>query len=350
MALEDFTYLVNRSLGGITDPNDPRVLAGLDAIRQYDPLANLRPVYGSEGNLTGYSVDYDASKLPGVDGTGSLGGISGHGTGGDFMPRFSTVQDQMVLKDPSATQQSGVYGNVTDNTNIENPMTTLDWLGPLLVAGFGLGMGGMPGIYEGVFGQGAFGGGGAAAGGAAAATDPFLAGGTGAMDMTGSAGTGLAGSTGAAGAATAAGGTAAAGGGAGAAGGVSGAAGGLTGIPGLDSILGSLPKGIAPLVGAILSGAGGIFAKNTADHATDAALSRLGDTESKVTNLLSGGAAGYAPYAALGQQGVAGLGAMGPSPIAQNFQPLGVGRGIVGGPGAPQRAPTTLGALTYRGR
>ncbi len=164
-ALNDFTYYNNRSLGGIEDPNNPQAQANLQAIRQYDPNANYRPTYGSDGQLLGYTLDVDASKLPGTSGTGSLGGVSGHGSGADYMPNFSTVQPNMQLKDPNAVTNSPTYGRITQNTNINQPSSPLDYLGPAAVAAFAFGI---PYVASAMSG-GALGAG--AAGGAAGALD-----------------------------------------------------------------------------------------------------------------------------------------------------------------------------------
>src|SRR5690242_11968414 len=157
--LSQFTYYNNRSLGGVTDPNSADAQSALRAIQQYDPNANYRPTYGSDGQLIGYTLDVDASKLPGVSGSGSLGGTSGHGSGADFVPSFSTVQQNMQLTNPNAVMNSPNYGKVTDNSNIGTPSSLLDVLGPAAVLGFGALMGGIPALYEGVFGQGQFGAG-----------------------------------------------------------------------------------------------------------------------------------------------------------------------------------------------
>src|SRR6185312_6479021 len=116
-----------------SDPNDPQAQAALQQIQQYDPNANYRPTYGSDGQLIGYTLDVDASKLPGASGTGSLGGTSGHGSGADYMPSFSTVQQNMQLQDPNAVANSPVYGKITDNSNIATPSSLLDTLGPAAV-------------------------------------------------------------------------------------------------------------------------------------------------------------------------------------------------------------------------
>lgn len=152
--LNDFTYYNNRSLGGISDPNDAQAQAALQSIRQYDPNANYRPTYGSDGQLLGYTLDVDASKLPGVNGAGSLGATSGHGSGADFMPSFSTVQQNMHLADPNATFNSPTYGKVTDNGNIvQDDDWIAKWGGPALVAAFGAAFGGLPFLTQGITGS-----------------------------------------------------------------------------------------------------------------------------------------------------------------------------------------------------
>lgn len=191
-ALSDFTYFNNRSLGGIgaEELNDPRTQQALAAIRQYDPNANFRPTYGSDGQLTGYTLDVDASKLPGVSGTGSLGGTSGHGSGADYAPNFSTVQQNMSLLNPSAVSNSPIYGQITQNSNIEQPRSWVDVVGPMIPLAFAaLGAAGYLPAWGDVAGAGTDLSG-------LGASDPFLQGGTGAMDMTGSVGTGLPGSEG----------------------------------------------------------------------------------------------------------------------------------------------------------
>ena len=150
MALQDFTYYANRSIGGIgaDEINSDRAKQCLAELQKYDPAASFRQTYNSDGNPLGYTLDFNASKLPGLDG-GLLGGTSGGGSGADFIPNFSTVQDAMTLSDPNAVQNSDVYGKVTSNTNIEQPRTWLDVVGPLAVAAFGGFMGGIPGLTEG---------------------------------------------------------------------------------------------------------------------------------------------------------------------------------------------------------
>ncbi len=185
------------------DLNAPGVADFLANIRKYDPNAQYvqRQDMGSDSNLIGspyYHLSYDPSKLPGQDGTGQLStqtssntGISDRGTeyqGPNWITVPQSSQDRVI--DPSKVNHSSIYGNTTDAANLR-PLDPPSWLdyAPLLVAAFGFGMGGIPGLFDGFGSQFATGG--------ATATDPFLAGGTGAMDMTGSYGTGIPGSLGA---------------------------------------------------------------------------------------------------------------------------------------------------------
>jgi len=121
-----------------------------------------------------------------------------------------------------------------------------------------------------------------------------------------------------------------------------------------SKILGMLGggKGIAGLAGILATIGGGVYAHNSAKHATDAALSRIGDAENKVTGILGNSSSLYQPYTDLGKQGAAGMSAFPTSALgsqfgslAQNFQPLGTGHGIVGGAGAPR---VTLGTMLGR--
>lgn len=163
--LSDLTYFANRSQGGIgaEEVNSDRARAALLAAQQYDPGASFRPVYNGDGGLTGYTLDFDASKLPGTSG-GSLGGTSGHGSGADYQIPFSTVQPHMQLGGGKVTDNS-IYGRFTDNTNIEQPSSALDWLGPLGVIGFGLAAPALLGPYSTLGGASAGAGGAAASGG-----------------------------------------------------------------------------------------------------------------------------------------------------------------------------------------
>jgi len=147
--LNDFTYYNNRSYGGISpeEMNSTRAQSMLNNLHKYDSDAKFNPTYGSDGNLLGYQLQFDPSKLPGVGGTGQLGGAnpSNNGSyagGSGFMPRFSTVQEHMNLANPNAVAHSDHYGNVTSNKNIYDKMSMLDILGPLAVGGFGMLAGG----------------------------------------------------------------------------------------------------------------------------------------------------------------------------------------------------------------
>jgi len=142
--LADLTYFNNRSVGGIGEDevNSQRGQDMLTALRKYDPNAQfVAQQMGGEGGsgASGYTLNFDPRLLPGADGSGQLGqGAAGVGTGNTFMPRFSTVQEHMQLANPNAVANSPVYGKVTDNTNIEQPASLLDTLGPLAVSAFGM--------------------------------------------------------------------------------------------------------------------------------------------------------------------------------------------------------------------
>lgn len=145
--LSDLTFFNNRSIGGVSEEemNSPRAQAMLANLRKLDPGAQfVATQLGGEGGSgqVGYTLNFDASKLPGLDGTGVLGGKSGVGTGNTFMPRFSTVQDKMTLAAPGAVASSPIYGKVTDNRNIIQKTDWLDMLGPAAVMLFGTIMGG----------------------------------------------------------------------------------------------------------------------------------------------------------------------------------------------------------------
>ena len=78
--LTDLSYYVNRSLGGVgaEEVNSERGRNFLRTVQQYDPNASWQPVYGGEGNLTGYSLSFDGSKLPGQGGQSAY---NTHGSG-----------------------------------------------------------------------------------------------------------------------------------------------------------------------------------------------------------------------------------------------------------------------------
>lgn len=140
-SLVDLTYFNNRSIGGIgaDEMNSPRAQAMLASLQGYDKNAQFAPSYGSDGQLLGYTLNFDPRLLPGASGSGQLGqGAAGVGTGNTFMPRFSTVQEHMQLANPNAVANSPVYGKITDNRNIMQPSSLLDTLGPLAVSAFGM--------------------------------------------------------------------------------------------------------------------------------------------------------------------------------------------------------------------
>lgn len=160
--LNDLTYYNNRSYGGISpeEINSTRAQDMLTSLHQYDPNAMFNPTYTSDGNLLGYQLQYDPSKLPGATpnmntlggpnpyGAGSSGGYA---SGSSFMPNFSTVQPHMNLANPNAVFNSDHYGRITPNKNIYDKTSLLDILGPLAVGAFGgflSGFGGLPSFLQ----------------------------------------------------------------------------------------------------------------------------------------------------------------------------------------------------------
>lgn len=161
--LSDLTYFNNRSMGGVeeSEMNSPRAQAMLNNLKQIDPSAAFVPSYSGDGNLIGYTLNFNASKLPGVNGQGQLSTAqTGVGTGSTFMPKFSTVQQHMNLVQPGSVYKSSPYGQITDNRNIYDKKDWLDTIGPLAVTAFGGFLGGLGPIMSAARGvQGALRGG-----------------------------------------------------------------------------------------------------------------------------------------------------------------------------------------------
>ena len=69
-ALADLTYFNNRSIGGIgaDEMNSPRAQAMLASLQGYDKNAQFAPSYGSDGQLLGYTLNFDPRLLPGASG------------------------------------------------------------------------------------------------------------------------------------------------------------------------------------------------------------------------------------------------------------------------------------------
>jgi hypothetical protein len=190
-ALGNLSFYTNRSGGGIgaEEINTPDAQATLAALRQYDPSANFTPVYSGDGNLTGYKLDFNQSLVPGYDPSA----ISTTGTG--FDGKSFDWADQLI--NPNAVTSTDLFGTQTQRTNIKEPAKDwLDYVGPLAVAAFGGFMGGIPGLTEGFGAQFQAPGYGGMDLSGLGASDPFLQGGTGAMDQMGSYGTGIPGSAG----------------------------------------------------------------------------------------------------------------------------------------------------------
>lgn len=117
---------------------------------------------------------------------------------------------------------------------------------------------------------------------------------------------------------------------------------------------------LLPLLAAGLQIGGSVYDVNQSKKATEAALGRIDDTKNEVRDIFGAQSGALKPYQDVGAQGAQMLSALPQSALAgqfgglaQNFQPLGTGRGIVGGPG---RAPInnagpgrlTLGTLLGR--
>lgn len=147
--LNDFTYFNNRSYGGIQqeEVDSARGQNALAAVRKYDPNAQYTAVHNSDGNLIGYQMQYDPSKLPGsgvksYDNGGNLGGANpynnGYSGGSGFMPRFSTVQQHMNLTNPNAVMNSNNYGKITDNRNIYDKQDWISKYGPAIIGAIGM--------------------------------------------------------------------------------------------------------------------------------------------------------------------------------------------------------------------
>lgn len=96
---------------------------------------------------------------------------------------------------------------------------------------------------------------------------------------------------------------------------------------------GGIPWG--QILSAILTGGGGLYARNQANRATEQTVAAINAANDKITGILGNGNSLYRPYADLGAQAAGKLAQLGPStlasqfgPIAGQFQPLGTGRGI----------------------
>lgn len=153
--LQDLSFYTNRTQGGISadEANGPRGQALLAELRKYDPGANFSVVTDSQGNQTGYTLNFDGSKIPGYDPTKIT--TEGEGFNGRSM------QWSGELKDPTAVTQSDLFGTQTSRSNLTpQKRDWFDYVGPAAVGLFAFGI---PAI-AGAMSEGAIGGAGAAAG------------------------------------------------------------------------------------------------------------------------------------------------------------------------------------------
>jgi hypothetical protein len=163
--LEDFTFYARRSAGGVgpEEINTPRAQQFMRALHEYDPGATWRPVT-SGGQVRGYDLSFDASKLPAVGGGDAhlANWSSGGNSGADYLPQFVTVNTpewMQSVKDPSQIAQDAAYGPVTSYKNI-NYDDSGDMLFRMLgLGGVGLFAAGIPALAS-AMSNGAIGGGG----------------------------------------------------------------------------------------------------------------------------------------------------------------------------------------------
>ena len=94
----------------------------------------------------------------------------------------------------------------------------------------------------------------------------------------------------------------------------------------LASLLNGLGLGaLVPLLGML---GGGLLARNATNTATNDIVNAYNTANQKITGILGPSNQTFAPYMSLGQMAAAKLADLGTQPIAQNFRPLGSGRGI----------------------
>src|SRR5574337_200327 len=96
------------------DPTQAVDQATLAAVKKYDPNASYVNVAGNDDSTPMYQLQYDASKLPGVNGKGSLGPA-----GGGWNPLFGYAGGQVQTRDPNYVLNSPIYGKITPDENIK---------------------------------------------------------------------------------------------------------------------------------------------------------------------------------------------------------------------------------------
>lgn len=130
----------------------------LAGVKQYDPNAHFEQYEdgGGEGGpgQMKWRFQTDQSKMPWFgknlvslnDGDYKAQYYSPMSNSGDTFENFDKNTNgnfRGELYNPNMVGTVNGLGKVTDRRNVKNPMTTLDWLGPLLVTGFGGLMGGL---------------------------------------------------------------------------------------------------------------------------------------------------------------------------------------------------------------
>lgn len=96
------------------DPSQAVNQATLAAVKKYDPNASYVNVAGNDDSTPMYQLQYDASKLPGINGKGSLGPA-----GGSWNPMFGYAGGKVQTFNPNYVVNSPIYGKITPNENIK---------------------------------------------------------------------------------------------------------------------------------------------------------------------------------------------------------------------------------------
>ena len=86
--------------------------------------------------------------------------------------------------------------------------------------------------------------------------------------------------------------------------------------------------GLGALVPLLATLGGGLLARNATNTAMQDITNAYNTANQKITGILGPSNQTFAPYMSLGQLATQGLANLGTQPLAQNFRPLGSGRGI----------------------
>lgn len=123
------SLLTNDSVIGQDPSQDPQAMATLAAVQKYDPNASWVGGLGSDNNVANYQLEFDPSKLPNASGNGPL--AKGNGEQGFELPFTQTPSKTGAMFNPSLTYQSGPYGNITPNANINHDYGNTGFMGML---------------------------------------------------------------------------------------------------------------------------------------------------------------------------------------------------------------------------